>query len=669
MQVESKVAPMRFSSTPFLAAAFFITAPAAAQLTTYSTHGTAVQSGEDCVELTSGNGGTSGAVWADQVLDLTQPFHIQARVNLGSINHGAEGVVLVFHTEGPNTSGTAYSDFNTSFGVELDTRYQPENGDIEADHIALINDGSFVHTDSPGTNTAGPVAAFVDAGDLEDGEDHFVDVLWDPSGPQMSVHLDCVERLVGSVDLVDDIFHGERFVTWGFAADASDAYNIPRVCVTGNATGTDTQIYACPESAVQLVAGGLDVTEYLWSPSNAVSDPTLQAPMYTGVVSNTLTVTYTNQCGLQITDDVEIVVEEVAVELASEGNTLNCTNSEVLVCEASSAFGTYLEYGWYVNNAWVAEGTTFSMDSPGTLTLRATYPGTTSLMCEDEVNMQVTVDTLRFDVDAGLPGVVTCLNPTLELLGSCTDHPAVSVQWTTEDGTFAGSTEGTEAYAAAGGTYTLAATNTNNGCTSYDSVTVAEDMETPEVTLGYVTGILDCDVNSVSAVGLDVFPQEYTPLYTWMNAATGDVVSTESEPEFEQAGTYTLLVEFLENGCTTTVKEAAEVDSNAEILDLSQLVLPNVITPDDNGSNDRFIPFVPGHEDTNVLTMLDEYRIQVYNRWGTLLFENNGQPLQWDGRANGSLVDPGSYIVSVSYFATCGGEQSGELRTTLEVIR
>ena len=81
------------------------------------------------------------------------------------------------------------------------------------------------------------------------------------------------------------------------------------------------------------------------------------------------------------------------------------------------------------------------------------------------------------------------------------------------------------------------------------------------------------------------------------------------------------------------------------------------------------MPFVPGHEDTNVLTMMDTYHIQVYNRWGDVLFENDGMPVQWDGRANGDLVDSGSYIVSVSYEATCGGTQKGDLRTTLEVIR
>ena len=151
--------------------------------------------------------------------------------------------------------------------------------------------------------------------------------------------------------------------------------------MTENATGTDTEIYACPETAVQLVAGGSDGTEYTWAPGNVVSDATLQAPLYTGVTSNTLTVTYTNQCGVSITDEVHVIVEEVDVTLASEGQTLTCANGGVLSCEALSDFGEYVDYTWTINNVEVGQGMTFDMDAPGTLGLEVTYRGFSILMC------------------------------------------------------------------------------------------------------------------------------------------------------------------------------------------------------------------------------------------------------------------------------------------------
>ena len=51
------------------------------------------------------------------------------------------------------------------------------------------------------------------------------------------------------------------------------------------------------------------------------------------------------------------------------------------------------------------------------------------------------------------------------------------------------------------------------------------------------------------------------------------------------------------------------------------------------------------------------------------MFRNDGMPIQWDGRSGGEILNSGTYIVQVRYLATCGGEQTGELRGPLEIIR
>ena len=389
--------------------------------------------------------------------------------------------------------------------------------------------------------------------------------------------------------------------------------------------------------------------------------------MYTGVMGNNVSVTYTNQCGESVTEAAEIIIDEVHVDILSEGSALNCFNEGSLMCEASSSFGTYLDYAWYLNNEFIGDDMSVQLTSPGSLNREVRYPGTTSWMCEDEFNMQVVIDTTHFYVDAGLPGTITCTNSSVKLLGTASNLPLLRccgaqlmaldvhrnrhIHWLPQAET------------------TLMVTNTDNGCMSMDSVTIFEDITIPQVSVGEIFQDIHCDHPVVTLEGTTVSPQEYTPLYSWISASLGDVVSTELEPDFDEPGRYTLHVEFLENGCTTTLKQAALVEASDDVLDLSQLVLPNVITPDNNGSNDHFAPFVPGQEEVNVMRMMDEYHIQVFNRWGTLLFENDGQPLQWDGRANGSIVDAGTYVVHVSYLSTCTTEQTGQMRTMLEVIR
>jgi len=41
--------------------------------------------------------------------------------------------------------------------------------------------------------------------------------------------------------------------------------------------------------------------------------------------------------------------------------------------------------------------------------------------------------------------------------------------------------------------------------------------------------------------------------------------------------------------------------------------------------------------------------MQVYDRWGSLLFSTTDKRQSWDGKYNGQLVDIGSYLWIVNY--------------------
>lgn len=64
-------------------------------------------------------------------------------------------------------------------------------------------------------------------------------------------------------------------------------------------------------------------------------------------------------------------------------------------------------------------------------------------------------------------------------------------------------------------------------------------------------------------------------------------------------------------------------------LRTSDVDLPNVLTPNDDGYNDR---------------LLADYNLKVYNRWGNLLFEGTEG---WDGKYKSRLVTPGTYFYVV----------------------
>ncbi|HLW30198.1 MAG TPA: gliding motility-associated C-terminal domain-containing protein, partial [Brumimicrobium sp.] len=74
--------------------------------------------------------------------------------------------------------------------------------------------------------------------------------------------------------------------------------------------------------------------------------------------------------------------------------------------------------------------------------------------------------------------------------------------------------------------------------------------------------------------------------------------------------------------------------------------LPNVFTPNNDGTNDFF----------NVKVNLPvSYKLSILNRWGNVVFENEGELVEgthqlWDGTAkNGDLVTDGTYFYIISF--------------------
>jgi gliding motility-associated-like protein len=94
--------------------------------------------------------------------------------------------------------------------------------------------------------------------------------------------------------------------------------------------------------------------------------------------------------------------------------------------------------------------------------------------------------------------------------------------------------------------------------------------------------------------------------------------------------------------------------------------IPNVITPNDDGKNDAFDIFIEGH---------NRYELNIYNRWGSSVFESNADGVGNDGSNwNGKLNNSGQDCPSGAYFYTFyyRFSNSGELHLvngTITLIR
>ena len=69
--------------------------------------------------------------------------------------------------------------------------------------------------------------------------------------------------------------------------------------------------------------------------------------------------------------------------------------------------------------------------------------------------------------------------------------------------------------------------------------------------------------------------------------------------------------------------------------------VPNAFTPNHDGRNDRFPP-----EFTCSFT---DYKVEIFNRWGKVIFLSNDPTRSWDGAYKGFLQDPGVYVYVLTY--------------------
>jgi gliding motility-associated-like protein len=146
--------------------------------------------------------------------------------------------------------------------------------------------------------------------------------------------------------------------------------------------------------------------------------------------------------------------------------------------------------------------------------------------------------------------------------------------------------------------------------------------------------------------------------YSW-NFDDG-TISDETEPKhlYTLEGKYTItLVAGFDNG-SKDVNGDGTLDGNIVCYDTAQhqvvaiqggsLKVPNAFTPNVNGSthgngvpgsgtfNDVFMPIVKGAE---------EYTMQIYDRWGNMIYETVDKNQGWDGYdRNGKLMPAGVYV-------------------------
>jgi gliding motility-associated-like protein len=131
--------------------------------------------------------------------------------------------------------------------------------------------------------------------------------------------------------------------------------------------------------------------------------------------------------------------------------------------------------------------------------------------------------------------------------------------------------------------------------------------------------------------------------YLWSNNASSATINVNT------AGTYSVTATTVDN-CMAT----GSVKINAMKLPPPD-VAANVLTPNGDGINDYF-----------TISRLDLYgtcSVMIYNMWNDLVYSSTEYANDWDGTANGKIIDSGAYF----YIISCTEQET--FKGTLNILR
>ncbi len=406
--------------------------------------------------------------------------------------------------------------------------------------------------------------------------------------------------------------------THGCSAPASVVVSVNPLPVAN--AGANASI--CKNNSATLNAsGGIN---YLWS-TGASNSSIAVVPNIT--TSYTVIVTDGNGC----TDNANVTVTVNPLPAANAGAGASICNGNSTQLNASGG----INYSWSpVNNLSNANISNPTANPPITSIYTVTVTDANGCTAADHV--MITVNPLPiplFSADS------VCVN-TQTKFNDFSSGNIISWSWNFGDGNLSSLQNPSHTYSSSGAYNINLTVISAEGCTS--SVTVST-MVYPKPSAHFST--------NPTVAPMAGSPPTYGATINFTNQSSGGIsylwdfgdggTSTNFNPQhyYSIIGNYIItLITTNQYGCTDTSHIATTSDGD--------IVFPNVFTPNANGSNGGtydpwntnnyvFFPFI---------APVTEYKLQIFNRWGELIFESKDVKIGWDGYYRGQLCQQDTYV-------------------------
>lgn len=323
---------------------------------------------------------------------------------------------------------------------------------------------------------------------------------------------------------------------------------------------------------------------------------------------NTYIVSVTDSTGCIVIDSVTITEPTLitATQTIIDASCSSACDGQATLT-VSGGTGTYL-FSW---------NPTLQTTNPATNLCYGNYIVTITDQNNCSVPVSVNVSSLDTVVAFAGSDTIVCVGTMVDLMGTTIGN-IVSVKWyelpamniisASNNVSVTSNTSGTVCYVfEASGT----CVSTDTVCNTYNALPIAN--------AGIDVTIVEGGSTQLSATGLGIF--SWTPSIGLSDSTISNPLATPLVTT-----TYYLTVTSAE-GCTS-------VDS-IKITVIPTINFPDGITPNGDGKNDTW-----------VIDYIDQYPdaiVEIYNRWGELLFRSDNYLNDWNGTYNGQNLPVGTY--------------------------
>lgn len=397
----------------------------------------------------------------------------------------------------------------------------------------------------------------------------------------------------------------------------------------------------CNVNTVTLTATPSSTYNVAWleptSPVNTLGNPAISSAI--GIF--TLTVTNPDNGCVQ-TYTTLTSVPLVGIASTPTTNLLTCINTTIQANGTASPTGANIVW----NN-----GTSTVTTNPLPITADGTYTvtATNSLGCSSQSVITVSTNTV---VDVSInpsSTMISCATGSVTLNANSSVGGPYAYSWMPSTPT----ATGTSYVATSANTYSVVALNTANGCTTIATQAINMESINASFNASVYDGLMPLPVTFTNtSIGTNPVGTNYTWNFgDGLSLASND---TTVNHLYNQDGLFPVILTATNGFCVDTAMRYIKVDI------ISMFEVPNVFTPNGDGTNDVF---------TFKAINMGEIHVIIYDRWGLKMFESTATGnVQWDGKnKGGSTVTDGTYFYIIKASGLDGKEY--DLKGTINVFQ